>query len=149
MYSPTTSAGAQTGSLNIPNGAALNVTVALNGTPTPWIYVTPGAIGFGSVALGNATSGRVLKITNTGTATFSVSSLTPGGTNPGDFPIWADGCSGATLTPGASCTASVSFEPLGIGGRSAKITIAHNAFGGPVVVSLSGTGVKPSGGYIP
>jgi hypothetical protein len=80
------------------------------------------------VALDNATSGRAVKITNTGTATFGVS--------------------GATLSPGTSCTAYVSFEPLGIGARSAKITIAHNASGGPVVVSLSGTGVR-SGGYIP
>jgi hypothetical protein len=43
----------------------------------------------------------------------------------------------------------VSFEPLGIGTRSATITIAHNASGGPVAVSLSGTGVKGRGGYIP
>jgi len=149
MYSPTTSAAAQTGSLTFQSGADTTPRVTLIGTPTPWIYVTPGAIGFGSVALGNATSGRVVKITNTGTATFSVSSLTLGGTNPGDFPMYVDNCTGATLSPGVSCMAYVSFEPLALGARSAKITIAHNATGGPVVVSLSGSGVKPAGGYIP
>jgi hypothetical protein len=42
----------------------------------------------------------------------------------------------------------VSFEPTRIGTRSATVTIAHNASTGPVVVSLSGTGVKSSG-YLP
>jgi hypothetical protein len=126
--------------------------VGLYGTgivTTPAINVTPTSIGFGSVALGNATSGRVVKIMSTGTGPLVISSLTLGGTNPGDFSIWSDGCSGHTLNPDTSCTASVSFEPLRIGARSATITIAHNASGGPVAVSLSGTGVKGSGGYIP
>jgi hypothetical protein len=39
----------------------------------------------------------------------------------------------------------MSFEPLRIGTRSATITIGHNASGGPVAVSLSGTGVKSDG----
>ena len=134
------------------NASTVPYVVGLYGTgfvATPAISVTPASIGFGSVALGNATSGRVVKITSTGNGPLVISSLTVGGTNPGDFPIWSDGCSGHTLNPGTSCTASVSFEPLGIGTRSATITIAHNASGGPVAVSLSGTGVKGRGGYIP
>jgi hypothetical protein len=42
----------------------------------------------------------------------------------------------------------VSFEPLAIGTRTAKVTIAHNASGGSSTVSVSGTGVK-GGPYIP
>ena len=80
--------------------------VTLDATPTPWIYVTPTAIGFGSVALGLATSGRVVNIKNTGNGPFVVSSLTLGGTNPSDFSIAADGCSGASLPAGYSCTAT-------------------------------------------
>jgi len=148
-YAPTTGGGAQSGSLTIQTSAPSSPhVIPLSGTPTPWISVTPGAVGFGSVALGNATSGRVVKVTSTGTAPLVVSSLSVGGTNAGDFPIWADGCTGATLSPGASCTAYVSFEPLGIGARTATITITHNASGGPQLVGLSGTGVKSSG-YIP
>ena len=125
--------------------------MTLNGTgvATPVINLTPGAIGFGSVTLGNATSGRVLKITSTGTAPLVVSSLTVGGANPGDFSIVADGCTGVSLNPGTSCTAYVSFEPLRIGARTATVTIAHNASGGPAAAALSGAGVKPAGGYIP
>jgi hypothetical protein len=150
VYAPTTSAAPQSGLLTIPSSAPSSPNeVTLIGTPTSWINVTPMAMGFGSVALGNATSGRVVKITNTGTASFVVSSLTTGGANPGDFPIYSDGCTGATLSPGSSCTAYVSFEPLGLGTRTATITIANNAANGPVTVSLTGTGVKGSGGYVP
>jgi hypothetical protein len=122
--------------------------------PAPGITVTPMAIGWGPVALGNGTSGRVVKITNSGNVTVTVSSLTLGGANPGDFPIVSDACTGASLAPtswlapGASCTAYVSFEPQRIGTRTATITIAHSA-GAPVTVSLSGTGARGSGGYVP
>jgi hypothetical protein len=149
-YTPT-AAGAQSGLLTIQSDAQNSPTVVvLNGTgfvPTPGISVTPMAIGWGGVALGNATSGRVVQIRSTGNAPLIISSLTSGGTNPGDFPIVADACTGATLSPGASCAAYVSFEPLRVGARSATIAIANNA-GGPVTVSLTGTGTK-SGGYIP
>ena len=149
-YVPVSGGGWLDGSLMISHTGHVSPSwVYLHVTPTPWADVTPTAIGFGSVALGNATSGRVVKIKNTGNAaSFVVSSLTLGGANPGDFLIASDGCSGATLNPGASCTAYVSFEPLAIGARSATVTIAHNALGGPSSVSLSGSG-KSGGGYIP
>jgi len=121
--------------------------------PAPGITVTPTAIGWGAVALGNATSGRVVKITNTGNVQVTVSSLTLGGANPGDFPI-SDGCTGASLTPtswlypGGSCMAYVSFEPQRIGARTATITITHSA-GAPKTVSLSGTGSRGGGGWVP
>jgi hypothetical protein len=150
------SAGTFTGTLIISvNDAASPHVVTLTGIAlgTPAISVTPGSMGFGSVALGTATSGRPLKITNTGSAPLVIGSLTLGGTNPDDFGIWgADNCTGVpavSLSPGQSCTAYVSFEPTRIGARSATVTIAHNAPGGSVVVPLSGTGVKGSGGYIP
>ena len=137
--------------MTIPSDAPNSPSVViLNGTgfvPTPGISVTPMVIGWGGVALGNATSGRVVKITSTGNVPLVISSLTPGGANPGDFPIVSDACTGASLSPGASCAAYVSFEPQRVGARSATISIANNA-GGPVVVSLNGTGLKSSG-YIP
>jgi hypothetical protein len=146
------SAGNAYGQLTIPTDALVGpVKVALGGSgfvPTPALSLTPGTLGFGSVPLGAATSGRIVKITSTGNAPLVVSSVTLGGANPGDFAVWADHCTGASLLPGASCTLSVSFEPLRVGTRAATLTVAHNAAGGPAVVSLGGTGVR-SGGYIP
>ena len=148
-YVPPTGSWLEGALLISHNGHVSPTKVTLNATPTAWADVLPTAIGFGSVKLGLATSGRVVKIKNIGNgASFVVTSLTLGGANPGDFSIGNDGCTGATLVPGAQCTAYVSFEPLAIGARSATVTIAHNALGGPSSVSLSGTGAD-NGGYIP
>ncbi len=123
--------------------------VGLYGTGyVPAIDVSPTSIGFGSVAVGAISFAKTVKVTSTGwNGPLVVSSVTLGGTNPGDFSIVADGCSGVSLNPGASCSVKVSFEPFRIGTRTATLAIASNA-GAPVAVSLSGTGVK-SGGYIP
>jgi hypothetical protein len=124
--------------------------VGLYGTGyVPGISVSPTSIGFGSVALGTVSMVKTVKITSTGwNGPLIVSSVALGGTNPGDFSIVADGCTGASLNPGASCTVKVNFEPLRIGTRTATLSIANNT-GTPAAVSLSGTGAKSSGGYIP
>ena len=145
-------AGYQSGTLLIPNNSANNpAAVSLNGVgfvPAPAISVSPTSIGFPSVRLGLATSGRTITITNTGNAPLIVSSVSLGGANPGDFWLGNDVCSGFAVAPGASCTVAVSFEPLRIGARTATVNIVHNAGSGSSSVSLSGTGLK-SGGYIP
>lgn len=145
-------AGFQSGTLLIPNNSPNNpAAVSLTGNgfvPTSGLSVSPTSIGFGSLRLGLATSGRTITVTSTGNAPLIVSSVSLGGANPGDFWLGNDGCSGVALSPGASCTVAVSFEPLRIGTRSATVTFVHNAGSGSTGVSLSGTGLK-SGGYIP
>ena len=127
-------------------------TVSLNGIVlgTPEVTVTPTSLGFGSVWLGTATSQRVVKITNTGTASVVIASVSLGGANAGDFDMHNTTCSIIIpLAPGLSCYTYVTFEPTRLGTRSAAITISHTAPGGSTVVPLSGTGVKPPGGIIP
>ena len=102
-FAPTF-AGTASGRVHIPTDATQGtvVVVLLGGTgyvPTPALSVTPTAIGFGSVPLGLATSGRIMKVTSTGTGPLVVSSVTLGGTNPGDFWLENDGCSGVALLP--------------------------------------------------
>jgi hypothetical protein len=152
-YAPT-SAGSHTGTLRIPNDAPIGPQwVDLNGSafvPTPALSVTPSSLGFGSVAVGLTTSGRIVKITSTGTAPLVVSDVSLGGANAWDFWLGNDGCTGKSLSPGASCTFAVSFEPTAVGTRTATAIVTHNAPGGPAVVSLSGAGLKSGGGgYIP
>src|SRR5262245_5631279 len=148
-FAPT-AAGSQTGKLLVPgNSQGVPPLVVLAGTgfvAAPAFTLTPTSIGFGSVLLGEESSVKQVKIKSTGNAPLVISSLTLGGTNPGDFSIWPNGCNGASLNPGASCTASVTFLPTRIGARSATVTIASNASGGPGPVALSGTGAKPAGG---
>jgi hypothetical protein len=151
VFAPTTT-GLWAGMVMITSpGYAFPYIVGLYGTGyVPGINVSPTSIGFGSVALGNVSLAKAVKITSTGwNGPLIVSSLTLGGTNADDFSIIVDGCTGVSLNPGASCTVKVNFEPLRIGTRSATLSIATNAPGGPAAVSLSGTGVKSGGGYIP
>jgi hypothetical protein len=148
-----TAAVPRTGTLTIPTDAAGGaLAVALSGSgwiPNPDASVTPGSLGFGSVPLGLATSGRVVKVTSTGDAPVSISAVGLGGANPGDFLVAADDCTGRTLSPGAWCTVSVSFEPLRVGTRSATMTVAISGAAGARYVALSGAGVTPRGGVIP
>lgn len=150
-FAPTLS-GLQSGTLLIPNNSPNNpAAVSLSGigfVPAPGISVAPTSIGFPSVRLGLATSGRTITVTSTGNAPLIVSSVNLGGANPADFWLGNDGCSAVALVPGASCTVAVSFEPVRVGTRTATVTIIHNAAGGSTVASVGGTGVK-SGGYIP
>jgi hypothetical protein len=115
--------------------------------PTPAIDVAS-AMEFGSLTLGT-TYNRALRVTSTGTAPLVISAASVGPAGQYDFSIAADDCSGRTLSPGAYCTLLVNFEPAAVGTRAATLTIAHNAPGGSSAVALSGTGVKPRGGYIP
>jgi hypothetical protein len=72
--------------------------------------------------------------------TTIVAGAPDGGSNAGDFLLGHDGCSGTTVAPGASCTVQVSFAPTAGGVRSAQLSFADNASGGPQAVSLSGIG---------
>ena len=152
-YVPT-AAGAQSGQLLVPgNSQGVPPLVVLSGTgfvAVPALSLTPTSISFGSVQLDRSTAGKLVTITSTGNVPLVISSLSIGGANPGDFWIIADNCTGASLNPGASCTASVSFEPTRTGTRSATLAISHNASGGSSAVSLSGTGAKAAtGGWTP
>ncbi len=151
LFAPT-APGTRTGLLTITSTAAGSPqSIPLTGTgwiPTPDLSLSTGSLSFGSVTLGTATSGRVIKVTSTGSAPLVISALAIGGTNPGDFAVVSDSCTGSTLSAGMSCTLAVGFEPLALGTRSATLTIVHNAPGGSSTVALSGAGVS-SGGEIP
>ncbi len=117
-----------------------NKTSSLSGTGvgTPVASASPTSINFGTVAVGSSSSPSSVTVSNTGTATLSVSSVSVGGSHPGDFPKSSDGCTGANVAPGGSCTFNVAFSPTAIGARSATVTINTN--GGSPTVALSGTG---------
>jgi hypothetical protein len=84
-------------------------------------------------------------LTNTGTSPVTITSITLGGTNPGDFAI-SNGCplSPSTLQQGPignTCGVGVSFTPTAAGARKATITIKDSAPGSPTTINISGTGV--------
>jgi sugar lactone lactonase YvrE len=79
-----------------------------------------------------------VKLTNSGAAPLTGIAITIIGTNLGDFGQ-TNTCT-ATLAPAANCSITVTFTPTVIGARTAKLSIADNAFGNPQSVILNGTG---------
>lgn len=116
-------------------------TLALNGTATAGISVSPAVYDFGSLDIG-ASATTSITITNDDTAPAT---LTPPfaivGPNAAEFSV---GVPGATsLAGGESTSVSVGFQPTGAGGKSATLSIT-SAAGSVRTVSLSGSSACPS-----
>lgn len=134
---------------NDPDGS-LTVWLVGNGTG-PDISLAPTGISFGSVGIGSTSGANAVTVMNTGSSALSFAGIGLGGTNPNDFPISANSCSGTVLVPGASCTVWVPFTPILGGSRSALLLFADNApeGGGLQSVPLDGTGVAPQPSFSP
>ena len=104
------------------------------------LTISPASLSFGNLNLHLTHSPVSLTVTNLGPVTVNFSSITLGGTNPGDFAIQNNTC-GAQLGAGTNCAVAVTFKPQAAGLRSATIIFADDAFGSPQVVPLTGRGV--------
>lgn len=146
QFRPATS-GPKTASVSVTDNATGSPhTAALSGTgvsPTPTAQVSPSSVSFGSITTGQLSGSQNVTISNSGAGSLTVSTVTLGGTNPGDFAITSNPCNGVSLGTGASCTVAVLFQPTVIGARTALLLFADNATGSPHSSALSGTGVAP------
>ncbi|HEY3488655.1 MAG TPA: choice-of-anchor D domain-containing protein [Candidatus Deferrimicrobiaceae bacterium] len=115
-------------------------------TGSPAISLSPASDAFGSVTVGLSSAPAITTITNSGTASLSVTGMTlsdtadyalnvNGGTNP-------CGSTAKALAAGANCTVAVTFSPKSAGSLPGTLTIASNDAAKPsAAVSLTGTGV--------
>jgi hypothetical protein len=135
-------AGARVASITISSNDPVNptLTVALSGTGTaPVASVSPTSLGFGNQPINTSSTPQTVTLSNTGTATLSITGITLGGSNAADFA--QSGTCGTSLTAGANCSLSVTFKPAAAGARAALITISTNDPVNPTLtVALSGTG---------
>jgi len=92
--------------------------------------------------VGSTSSAQSVTLTNTGTASLSISGIALGGTNVADFNETTN-C-GTSVAAGANCTISVTFTPAAAGPFSASVSITDNASGSPQSITLSGTGTAPA-----
>lgn len=111
------------------------------GVPEP----SPASLSFGSVADGQDSAQQSVTITNTGAAPAAIDGLALAGSSPGEFDLddaggalGAGTCSGATLAPGGSCSATVAFRPTQVGPVGATLLVFSD--GSPASVALAGTG---------
>jgi hypothetical protein len=99
------------------------------------ISISPSSVGFGTVATGTTSAAQAVTVTNTGTASAPVGSIS----TSGDF-SQTNTC-GTSIAAGSSCTVSVKFTPTATGTRTGNLTITVSGIVN--TVPLSGTGVAP------
>jgi len=136
----TTSDSGSTFAVAVSNTAgtvtSATATLTVNAAPAPGIQVSSSSINFGNGVVGSNTS-QVLIITNTGTASLTITQVTETGS--------AFSISGFSLplnvSVGQQTTVTVVFQPTAVGATSGNISIVSNAPNSPTSVGLTGTGI--------
>ena len=134
-YSPT-AAGSATGSLTV-NAGGVTDTVALSGSgiaPGPVLNANPASLSFPGTIVGDSAATQTVTITNSGTATASVSGVSVSGP-------FSETNNCSSIAVGGSCTATVGFKPTAGGSNTGTLTVTSNATDSPTAVGLSGSGI--------
>lgn len=136
VFSPVV-AGASIGALTITDNAAGSPQVVLltgTGLAEPAVALSPTTLSFASQIVNTTSAAQVVTVTNTGTASLTVSNVAVSG------PFAETNTCSAAVAPSALCTVSVTFTPTAGGGALGTLTITDNAASSPQLVSLTGTG---------
>jgi len=97
---------------------------------------------FPVTAVGSTSAVQTVSVTNTGSASVTISGTTP--TDQNDFPIVSNTCSnGTVLATNSFCTLTIAFKPATTTGYSATVTITSNASNPTQTIALTGTGPIP------
>ncbi len=137
VFNPT-AAGARSATVTITDSAVGSPhTIAVSGTgvAAPAVTLSSTSLTFTGQTAGTTSPPQALRLTNSGSATLTISSIA----TTGDFTEW-NNC-GASLAPGASCKIMVAFAPKLGGVLTGSVSIASNAAGSPQTAGLTGTGV--------
>jgi hypothetical protein len=102
-------------------GAAVRVSLTGTAAPAGVLSFAPSMVDCGNVLAKQPAVPRDVTLTNNGTTPTATLSLTTTGTDMSAFSLSADGCSGSSLMPGASCTLKVQFSPTTTGVKSAQL----------------------------
>jgi hypothetical protein len=115
-------------------------TLTVNAVAVPGIQVSTGSISFGNDPVGTKLS-QTLGITNTGSATLSITQLTASGSTA----FTVSGFSlPISISAGQKTTITANFLPASVGSVSGAVSIASNASTSPTSVTLSGSGIAAS-----
>jgi len=132
-----TQRGSRTAALSVADNAPGSPqTASLSGTGTV-VKFNPTSLGFGAVQVGQ-TSHEATTLTNVGSTTLSINSITITGTDSNEF-SQTNNC-GSSAGAGKSCTITVGFRPTERGFDSASVSVSDNGGGSPQQVPLSGSG---------
>ena len=109
--------------------------------PASSATLTPATLSWGIIAIGSSSQPKTATLTNTGSGTLTISSVSVTGTEASEFPITANTC-GSSLGAGLTCTISVEFKPNAEGTQSATLSVIDGAGTQTAALSGSGTAVK-------
>ena len=101
---------------------------------------SPASVAFSSQLVGASSLPQQVSLTNAGTAPLVITGVSVSGTNAGDFQLQSNCVPNSPLTPGASCTISVTFTPSFSGTRVATLQVYDNAFASSQGMGIAGTG---------
>src|SRR5215467_5955171 len=113
----------------------------LLGTPptAPWVTLSNPCYTYVKQTVGTTSPPKSLTITNSGAANLNLGAISLIGLNASEFAIATNNCS-ATVTPGGSCTITLTFTPAAVGTRLGQLLINDSAIGSPHNVMLTGRG---------
>ncbi|HEV2177697.1 MAG TPA: SBBP repeat-containing protein [Terriglobia bacterium] len=121
------------------NGSTTDAFVAELGTVTgPFVALSPATVFFGYQSVGSPSSTIAVTLTNSGSASATISTISFTGPNSTEFGQ-TNTCPG-TVAVGANCTINVTFTPGAGGIRSASLSVADNGSNSPQVAAVSGVG---------
>jgi hypothetical protein len=92
-------------------------------------------LNFGKRLLATTSPAKTFTLTNNGTGTLNITSVTVSG----DYAISSSTC-GTSLAAGTGCSVSTTFTPTAIGTRNGTLTFNDNAGTSPQTVALTGVG---------
>jgi hypothetical protein len=151
LFKPTAT-GTRTGAVTVSDNATgspqtLKLTgtgVSSGGGSGAVATFSPTSLTFASTTVGSTSAAQTAKLSNTGSASLTITGWSWAGTNVGDFAATSNCLS--SLAASASCTTSVTFKPTASGTRTATLSVTDNAGGSPQSLSLTGAGVSSGGG---
>jgi hypothetical protein len=111
-------------------------------TSAPAVSFSPTSVAFGNQPNGTPATPIADTLTNTGTATLTISAMNISGTNASDFGFSTSPSTlcGTSIAAAGTCTITFTFTPGAVGARSATFSMSDNASGSPHTIPLSGTG---------
>jgi trimeric autotransporter adhesin len=134
--------GARAASLTIAHdGSNPSAVISLSGNgvpvPAPLVALAPASLNFGAQTVGGLYPARTVQLTNSGTATLNVASITIDSAAFSN--VSATACP-ATLAPAQSCNIDLRFAPPAAASYSGTLRVISNTAGSPHTVALAGNG---------
>jgi len=124
--------------------ASLTITDSAPGSPqvvnlsgnTSTVTLSSSSLAFGSQPVGVSTTPQSVTVTNSGTTSLTISSITASG----DFSE-ADDCVKTPLQPATNCVIQITYTPSAAVASIGAITVTDNGSGSPQEILVTGTGV--------